>query len=159
MVTKKTRMECYARVSSRSWGENLTQRAAMKETMLPQNILKIKCPRLAKKAFAMQHLLHHSIIYTFIHYHTMNEDGCTYNCIFELIPTEQVTFFLLVTIFPLNVSFCLNCWSRGLILFPPLYMGDPRACSRQPTASLYNLLAANVKRLVKKNDAHILKQI
>jgi hypothetical protein len=29
-------MECCARVSSRSWGETLTQRAAMKETMLPR---------------------------------------------------------------------------------------------------------------------------
>jgi hypothetical protein len=136
MVTEKKGMECCARVSSRSWGETLTQRAAMKETMLPQNILKIKCPRLAKNAYAKQHLLHHSIIYTFIHYHTMNEDGCTYNCISELIPTEQVTFFLLVTIFPLNFSVRLNFWSRGLILFPPVYMGNPRACSRQPTASL-----------------------
>jgi hypothetical protein len=60
-----------------------------------QNILKIKCPRLAKNAFATQHLLHRSIIYTFIYYHTMNENGC----ISELIPTEQVTFFLLVTHF------------------------------------------------------------
>ena len=101
--------------------------------MLPQNILKIKCPRLAKNAYAMQHFLHHSIIYTFIYYHTMNEDGCTYNCISELIPTEQVTFFLLVTIFPLNFSFYLNFWSRGLILFPPLYMGiqGPAPDSRQ----------------------------
>jgi hypothetical protein len=59
------------------------------------------------------------------HYHTntMNEVGCTYNCIFEIIPTEQVTFFLLVTIFHLNFCFCLNFWSRCLILFPPLYMG------------------------------------
>jgi hypothetical protein len=124
MVTEKKGMECCARVSSRSWGETLTQRAAiMKETMLPQNILKIKCPRLAKNAHAMQYLLHPSIIYTFIHYHTMNEDGCTYNCISELIPTEQVTFFLLVT----------NFWSRGLILFPPLYMGTqgPAPDSRQ----------------------------
>ena len=61
----------------------------------PQNILKIKCPRLAKNAFATQHSLHYSIIYTFIYYHTMNENGC----ISELIPTEQVTFFLLVTNF------------------------------------------------------------
>ena len=128
-------MECCARGSSHSWGETSTQKAAMKETMLPQNILKIKCPRLAKNAYAMKHLLHHSIIYAFIHYHTMNEDGCTYNCIFELIPTEQVTSFLLVTIFPLNFSFCLNFGSCGLI-FPPLYMGDPRAYSRQLTASL-----------------------
>jgi hypothetical protein len=46
---------------------------------------------LAKNAYAMQHLLHHAIIYTFIYYRTMKEDGC----ISELIPTEQVTFFLL----------------------------------------------------------------
>jgi hypothetical protein len=136
LIRKIKGMKCCARVSSRSWGETSTQRAAMKKTMLPQKILKIKCPTLAKNAFAMQHLLHHSIIYTFIQYHTMNEDGCTYNCISELISTEQVTFFLLVTIFSLNFSFYLNFWSRGLILFPPLYVGDPRACSRQPTASL-----------------------
>ena len=39
----------------------------MKDTMLAQNILKIKCPKLAKNAYAMQHLLYHSInlyIYT-----------------------------------------------------------------------------------------------
>ena len=36
--------------------------------MLCQKILKIKCPRLAKNAFAIQHLLHHSIAYIFIHY-------------------------------------------------------------------------------------------
>ena len=29
-------------------------------------IMKIGCPRLAKNAFAMQHLSHHSIVYTFI---------------------------------------------------------------------------------------------
>ena len=56
----------------------------------------------------------------------MNEDGCTYSCIFELVPTEQATFFLLVTIFPLNFSFCLNFWSRGLIFFPPPVHGGPK---------------------------------
>jgi hypothetical protein len=61
----------------------------------PQNISKIKCTRSAKNAFVAQHLLHHSIIYTFIYYHTMNEN----RCISELIATEQVTFFLLVTNF------------------------------------------------------------
>jgi hypothetical protein len=68
MVTEKQEIECRARVSSRSWGETSTKRAAMKETMLPQNILKIKCPRLAKNAYAIKHLLHHSIIYTFTVY-------------------------------------------------------------------------------------------
>jgi hypothetical protein len=126
MVTEKKGIESCARVSSRSWGEISTQRAAMKETMFAQNNLKIKCPRLAKNAYAIQHLLHHSIIYTFIHYHTMNEDGCTYSCIFELIPTEQVKFFLLVTISPLNFSFCLNFLSRDLILFPPPVHGGPK---------------------------------
>jgi hypothetical protein len=38
--------------------------------MLRQKILKTRCLRLAKNAFAIQHLLHHSIIYTFIHYPT-----------------------------------------------------------------------------------------
>jgi hypothetical protein len=118
-------------------GRNLNTKSSycMKETMLAQNILKIKCPRLAKNAYAMQHLLHHSIIYTFIHYHIMNEDGWTYSCIFELIPTEQVTFFLLVTISPLNFSFCINFWSRGLILFPPPVHGGPKPAP-EPTASL-----------------------
>ena len=41
--------------------------------MLCQKILKIKFPRLAKNAFAIQHLLHHSISYIFIHY------NCTIN--------------------------------------------------------------------------------
>jgi hypothetical protein len=81
MVTEKKGMKCFARVSSCSWGDTSTQIAAIKETMLPQNILKIKHPRLSKNAYAMQRLLHHSLIYTFIHYDTMNEDGCTYNCI------------------------------------------------------------------------------
>ena len=38
---------------------NSTQIAALKETngvMLPQNILNIRCPRLAKNTFAIQHL-------------------------------------------------------------------------------------------------------
>jgi hypothetical protein len=53
-------MECCAQImSSSSWGGSSTQRAAIKETCdAPQNILKIKCPRLAKKAFATQHLWH-----------------------------------------------------------------------------------------------------
>jgi hypothetical protein len=37
-------------------------------------------------------------------------------------------------------------------------MGDPRACSRQPIASLQNLLAANPKRLLKQKDAGVLNQ-
>ena len=41
--------------------------------MLCQKILKIKFPRLAKNAFVIQHLLHHSIAYIFIHY------NCTIN--------------------------------------------------------------------------------
>ena len=57
-------------------GRNLDTKSSYKGDNAPQNILKIKCPRLVKNAFAMQHLLHHSIIYTFIYYHTMNEDGC-----------------------------------------------------------------------------------
>jgi hypothetical protein len=76
-------------------GRNLDTKSSYKGDNAPQNILKIKCPRLAKNAYAMQHLLHHSIIYTFIYYCTMNEDGC----ISELIPTEQVTFFTFLQIF------------------------------------------------------------
>jgi hypothetical protein len=72
-------------------GRDLDTKRSYKGDNAPQNILKIKCPRLAKNAYAMQHLLHHSIIYKFIYYCTMSEDGC----ISELIPTEQVTFFLL----------------------------------------------------------------
>jgi hypothetical protein len=97
----------------------LDTKSSYKGDNAPQNILKIKCPRLAKNAFATQHLLHHSIIYTFVYYHDMNENGC----ISELIPTGQVTFFLYIGY-------------KFLILFPPLYMRDPRPCSRQPTASL-----------------------
>ena len=58
LIRKTKGMECCARVSNRSWRETSTQRAAMKETMLLQNILKIKSPRLAKNAYAMQYLLH-----------------------------------------------------------------------------------------------------
>jgi hypothetical protein len=100
-------------------GRILDTKSSYKGDNAPQNSLKIKYPWLAKNTFAMQHLLDHSIIYTFIYYHTMNENGC----ISELVPIEQVTFFLLHGY-------------KFFILFPPLYMGDPRACSRQPTASL-----------------------
>ena len=71
-------------------GRNLGTKSSHKGDNAPQYILTF-CPRLAKNAYAMQHLLHHAIIYTFIYYRTMKEDGC----ISELIPTEQVTFFLL----------------------------------------------------------------
>ena len=43
-------------------------------SMLLQKMLKIRCPRF-KNAFAIQHLLHHSIVYTFIHYHTIRMDA------------------------------------------------------------------------------------
>jgi hypothetical protein len=43
----------------------------------------------------MQHMLHHSIIYTFIYYRTMNGHGC----ISEIIPTEQVHSFYWLQIF------------------------------------------------------------
>jgi hypothetical protein len=76
-------------------GRILDTKSSYKGDNAPQNILKINYPRLDKSAFATQHLLHHSIIYTFIYYHNMNENGY----ISELIPTEQVTFFLLVTNF------------------------------------------------------------
>jgi hypothetical protein len=36
LISKTKGMECCARVSSRSWGETSTQRAAIKETMLPR---------------------------------------------------------------------------------------------------------------------------
>ena len=106
--------------------------------MLRQKILKTRCLRLAKNAFAIQHLLHHSIIYTFIHYPT-NFVLLRWTCISEVIPAVQVAFFLLVRVFPLNLSFYLNFyfsflgkyflgtqkmlwdqWSCGPILFPPL---------------------------------------
>jgi hypothetical protein len=37
--------------------------------------LKIRCPKLAKNVFPIQDLLHHSIIYTFIHYRTIKMDA------------------------------------------------------------------------------------
>jgi hypothetical protein len=46
MVTEKKGMECCARVSSRSWGEISTKRAAMKETMLAQNIFENQVPQI-----------------------------------------------------------------------------------------------------------------
>jgi hypothetical protein len=36
LIRKTKGMECCARVSSRSWAETLTQRAAIKETMHPR---------------------------------------------------------------------------------------------------------------------------
>ena len=78
--------------------------------MLCQNILKTRCLRLAKNAFAIQHLLHHSIIYTFIHYPT-NFVLLRWTCISEVIPAVQVAFFLLVRVFPLNLSFYLNFYN------------------------------------------------
>jgi hypothetical protein len=106
--------------------------------MLCQKILKIKCPRLAKNAFAIQHLLHHSISYIFIHY------NCTINyykmnaLIIEFPRAYlqvQVISFLLVRVLILQLSFFLSFlgkyflgtlnifwdqWSHGPILFPPL---------------------------------------
>jgi hypothetical protein len=102
-------------------------------TMLPRKFdLKIRCHRLATNAFAIQHLLHHSIIYTFIHYPTIVL--LRWTCISEVIPAVQVAFFLLVRVFPLNLSFYLNFYSYIFlswgnifwelknfpILFPPL---------------------------------------
>jgi hypothetical protein len=78
--------------------------------MLHQKILKTRCLRLAKNAFAIQHLLHHSIIYIFIHYPT-NFVLLRWTCISEVIPAVQVAFFLLVKVFPLNLSFYLNFYN------------------------------------------------
>ena len=77
--------------------------------MLRQKILKTRCLRLATNAFAIQHLLHHSIIYTFIHYPTIVL--LRWTCISEVIPAVQVAFFLLVRVFPLNLSFYLNFYN------------------------------------------------
>ena len=80
--------------------------------MLHQKILKTRCLRLAKNAFAIQHLLHHSIIYTFINY-PANFVLLRWTCISEVIPAvhDQVAFFLLVRVFPLNLSFYLNFYN------------------------------------------------
>ena len=77
--------------------------------MLRQKILKTRCLRLATNAFAIQHLLHHSIIYTFIHYPTIVL--LRWTCISEVIAAVQVAFFLLVRVFPLNLSFYLNFYN------------------------------------------------
>ena len=77
--------------------------------MLRQKILKTRCLRLAKNAFAIQHLLHHSIIYTFIHYPTIVL--LRWTCISEVIPAVQLAFFLFVRVFPLNLSFYLNFYN------------------------------------------------
>jgi hypothetical protein len=95
----------------------------------PEN-LKTRCLRLAKNAFAIQHLLHHSIIYTFIHYPT-NFVLLRWTCISEVIPAIQVAFFLLVRVFPLNLSFYLNfynyiflSWGNIFWVFPPLILSS-----------------------------------
>jgi hypothetical protein len=36
-------------------------------SILPQKMLKIRCLRLVKNTFAIQHLLHHSIVYYIVH--------------------------------------------------------------------------------------------
>ena len=40
----------------------------LRRNVPPQKIMKVRCPRLGKNVFAIQHLLHHAIVYTFIHY-------------------------------------------------------------------------------------------
>jgi hypothetical protein len=87
-----------------SWGKFTDAKKGGSWGMLLQKIVKTWCLRLAKNAFAIQHLLHHSIIYTFIHYPT-NFVLLRWTCISEVIPAVQVAFFLLVRIFPLNLSF------------------------------------------------------
>ena len=49
-----------------------TRRTLSGGFMLHQKILKIRCPRLA---FAIQYLLHHSIVYTFIQCRTIMMDA------------------------------------------------------------------------------------
>jgi hypothetical protein len=71
----------------------------------PQKILKISCSSLAKNAFAIQYLLHYSTVYIFTHYCTIKMDALI--IAFLVIPTVQVTFFLLIRIFLLNFSFYL----------------------------------------------------
>ena len=46
-------------------------------------------------------------IYTIVHLRCMD----AHNCISEVLPTIQVTFFLLVRIIPLNLSFYLNYYN------------------------------------------------
>jgi hypothetical protein len=78
----------------------------------PQKILKIRCPRLAKNAFAIQNLLHYSIVYTITHYCTIKMDALII-AFLRSYPTVQVTFFLLVRIFALNFSFyLLKCFGQ-----------------------------------------------
>jgi hypothetical protein len=89
-----------------SWGEFTDAKKGGSWGMLCQKILKTQCLRLAKNAFAIQHLLHHSIIYTFIHYPT-NFVLLRWTCISEVIPAVQV----LVSVFPLNLSFYLNFYN------------------------------------------------
>ena len=78
--------------------------------MLPQKILKIRYPRSAKIAFGVQHLLHHSIVYTFIHYRTINMDAlkiaflrswCEFHSEFLLL-SKLLQFFFLGEIFSGN---------------------------------------------------------
>ena len=48
---------------------------AIRVSLLLRKSLKIWCLTLAKNAFAIQHLVHHSIVYTFIHYRTITVDA------------------------------------------------------------------------------------
>jgi hypothetical protein len=70
--------------------------------------------------------------------------------IVAFFPTEQVTFFQLVTISPLNFSFCLNFWSRGLILFPPPVHGGPKGLL-QCRHLLYRKLCSSEQPLMGRN--------
>ena len=79
---------------------------------MPQKILKIRCLRLmAKNVFAIPRLLHHSIVFLFIHYCTVEMDVLLISYIHTYIHTVQVTFFLLGRIFPLNFYLCLNFYN------------------------------------------------
>ena len=80
-------------------------------SILPQKMLKIRCSRLAKNAFAIQYLLHHSIVYTFTHYRTIMMDALIIAFLRSSLQYKYITFFLLVRIFPLNFSFYLNYYN------------------------------------------------
>jgi hypothetical protein len=109
-------------------GRILDTQSSYKGDNAPQNILKIKCPRLAKNAFATQHLLHHSIIYTFVYYHT--------------IEWKWMHFWA----HSYRTGKILSIGYKFLILFPHLYMGGPKGLLQTADSIFIKFVSCKCKK-------------
>ena len=95
-------------------------------SILPQKMLKIRCSRLSKNAFAIQYLLHHSIVYTFTHYRTIMMDALIIAFLRSSLQYKYITSFLLVRIFPLNFSFYLNYHNYLFFFLGEIFSGNSK---------------------------------